>query len=241
MIQATTLSSFYAYVQTEDNRISDPSINSKGITRYLFKFSNDMDGSVQYAYPEQWIYNRYSKFFFTYNITPDVFRGRVNLLPAGYWKYEVYEVTWLIIPASIPTVSSITAPVTEDFIFNPAVSTCGVVQGLVTKGKMFLDELAGTEEVSYIQNAKSVISLTIIDGGGVYAVAPTLTILGGGNFITQATATCTILAGVINTVTITNAGTGYTEEPQVFISNPGVLNPAQIIAEINQSNYIYTG
>ena len=53
--------------------------------------------------------------------------------------------------------------------------------------------------------------------------------------------TCTINgSGAIDTVTITNAGSGYTENPSVTISGTPTA-PAVITAEINQSNYIYTG
>jgi hypothetical protein len=31
---------------------------------------------------------------FTYNATPDVYTGKINFKPAGYYKYEVYEVSW---------------------------------------------------------------------------------------------------------------------------------------------------
>tara|TARA_R110002020_G_scaffold212120_2_gene418567 strand:+ start:13601 stop:14311 length:711 start_codon:yes stop_codon:yes gene_type:complete len=236
MIQTFTQSNFDAFIQTEDNRIQTPA--AAGGTRYLFKFTNDMDGSVQYAYPDQIVENRYSKFSFTYNATPDVFLGRVNLSPAGYWKYEVFEVTWDF----TITMNGSFAPSTEDFVFNPAGVKFGVVQGAVTKGKMYVGELRGTEEVSYIQKAKSVLTLTIVDGGSGYPSAPTLTITGGG-FITQATATCTISGGVVNSVTLLNGGSGYTQNPTVSVSNPlpGATEGAQIIANINESNYIYTG
>ena len=237
MIQALSQTNFNAYLQTEDNRISDPSINTAGMTKYLCKFTNDMDDSVQYAYPDQTIYDRYSKFLFTYNATPDVYLGRVNLSPAGYWKYEVFEVTW----RNSTTLSGASAPATEEFVFNPPGNQLGIVQGLVTKGKLYMGEQTGTEEVSYIQKAKSVLTLTIIDGGVGYPLAPTLTITGGGDYINQASATCTIVGGVITTVTLVNGGNGYTENPTVSISDPGATSPGQIIANINESNYIYTG
>jgi hypothetical protein len=31
---------------------------------------------------------------FKYNATPNIYLGRIDLKPAGYWKYEVYEVSW---------------------------------------------------------------------------------------------------------------------------------------------------
>ena len=237
MIQAFTQTSFDAYIQTEDNKIlQDP---SGGCTKYLFKFTNDMDGSVQYAYPESWIYNRYSRFYFTYNAVPDVYLGRVNLQPAGYWKYEVFQVTWSTCPDP-DGFNSATMPPTEEFIFNPSGAGYGVVQGLVTKGKMFVEEKRGTEEVQYTQNGKSVISLTIVNGGSGYPLAPALTII--GPMITQATATCTIDAfGTIDSVTLVYGGSGYTEIPLVQIAAAGATTPGVIIAEINQSNYIYTG
>ena len=64
MIQAVTQSSFDAYISTEDNRI-DTSVGSDKI-RHLVKFTNDMDKSVQYAYPNNHlIYDRYTKMYFT--------------------------------------------------------------------------------------------------------------------------------------------------------------------------------
>lgn len=237
MIQAITETNLYAIIQTEDNKIvQDP---SGGCTKYLFKFTNDMSGDVQYAYPTDEVYNRYTKFLFTYNVTPNVYFGRVNLKPAGYWKYEVFQVTWGTCPDP-EDFNSATMPPTEEFVFNPPGNGYGVVQGQVTKGKMFVEEKRGTEEVQYIQNANSVISLTIENGGTGYPLAPALTIL--GPMITQATATCTIDAfGTINTVTITYGGSGYTEIPQVQIAAAGATTPGVITAEINQSNYIYTG
>jgi hypothetical protein len=93
MIQAITGTNFKVYIQTEDNRI-DTSV-AKTQIRHLFKFTNDMDKSIVYAYDAgQNIQNRYTEFFFLYNATPDIYLGRVDLKPAGYWKYEVYEVSW---------------------------------------------------------------------------------------------------------------------------------------------------
>lgn len=238
MIHAFTNSNFYAILQTEDNSIHD--VVTPACSKYLFKFTNDMDGSVQYAYPvsgSSTTYERYSKFLFHYNATPDVYNGRVDLKPAGYWKYQVFQVTWDDCPGDF---GSINMPPTEEFVFSPAANNLGVVLGQVTKGKLYVSERAGTEEISYTQKSKQVVSLTIIDGGQGYALAPTLT-LTGGNYINQATATCTINAfGQIDSVTITYAGNGYTEIPSVIIGGTPT-NPAVIVAEINEDNYIYTG
>ena len=146
MIHAVTQSSFNAYLSTEDNRI-DTSVGSDKI-RHLMKFINDMDKSVQYAYSNiHLIYDRYTKMSFSYNLTPDVYTGALNLLPAGYWKYEAYEVSW----TGAVAISAGNAPVTETDVL-PVGPTHGVVQGLVAIGKMYVAEKAGTEEVQYIQN-----------------------------------------------------------------------------------------
>jgi len=148
MIQATTETNFTFYIQTEDNRINTSVATTQ--IRYLFKFTNDLDKSVQYAYPIGFtIYDRYTVGVFSYNTTPNVYIGRVNLLPAGYWKYEVYEVSW--VGAISDPLTSSTAPVTENEVLTPAADTKGVVQGLVTKGKMYVAEKDGTEQVQYTQ------------------------------------------------------------------------------------------
>ena len=145
MIQAITETNLTTYLQTEDNRI-DTSVASDKI-RHLVKFTNDMDKSIQYAYSTvHLIYNRYTKFVFDYNATPDVYTGKVNFLPAGFWKYEVYEVSW----TGAVAISAGNAPVNEDDVL-PVGSTHGVVQGLVTKGKMYVADKSGTAQVQYTQ------------------------------------------------------------------------------------------
>ena len=145
MIQATTESTFYAYLSTEYNRI-DTSVASTQI-RHLVKFINDMDGSVQYAYGSaETIYNRYTKLTFLYNATPNLYEGKTKLIPSGYYKYEVYEVSWI----GAVVVALNTAPASETDVL-PVANTNGVVQGIVTKGKLNLTDLAGTAQVQYTQ------------------------------------------------------------------------------------------
>ena len=70
-------------------------------------------------------------------------------------------------------------------------------------------------------------SLTIPDGGATYS-AGTLSATGGGG--SSFAGTYTVDAGVIKTVTITNAGTGYTSLPTIVPSHAGddnaVITPA---------------
>jgi len=144
MIQAITELSWQAWLSTEDNRI-DTSVTSAHI-RHLIKFTNDMDGSVSYSYPTEIIKSRFTDMTFAYNLTPDMYLGQINLLPAGHWKYEVYEVSWI----DPVTMSLGTAPATETDVLSVS-DTNGVVQGIVTKGILNLTEKTGTEQVQYTQ------------------------------------------------------------------------------------------
>ena len=146
MIQAITETDIKIYVQTEDNRI-DTYVASTQI-RHLFKFTNDLDKSVYYAYAfVENIKARFTEALFVYQLTPNLYAGQINFLPSGYWKYEVYEVSWI----GTVIVSDGFAPATEDDVLTPAANDKGVVQGLVTKGKMNVSEKDGTQQVQYTQ------------------------------------------------------------------------------------------
>jgi hypothetical protein len=146
MIQATTETEIKINVQTEDNRINT-SVASTQI-RHLVKFTNDLDKSVYYAYGvSETIKDRYTNINISYSATPNTYTGLVKLFPAGYYKYEIYEVSWI----GTVTVSSGNAPATENDVLSPVADTKGVVQGLVTKGKMNLSEKDGTQQVQYTQ------------------------------------------------------------------------------------------
>ena len=145
MIQAFTETSFSADLSTEDNRI-DTTV-AKTQIRFLIKFINDLDGGVDYCYPTSTIYERYTHMFINYNAAPDFYAGELKLLPAGHWKYEVYEVSWI----GTVNVAFSNAPATEtDVLF--VDNRNGVVKGIVTKGILNLTEKAGTEQVQYNQH-----------------------------------------------------------------------------------------
>jgi hypothetical protein len=159
MIQAITETGFDPDICTEDNRI-DTSVASTQI-RFLVKFINDFDGSIVYCYPQLslGILPRYTRMFFTYNINPNLYSGTIKLLPAGHWKYEVYEVSWI----GTVVVGFGTAPATETDILAVA-DTNGVVQGIVTKGILNLTEKAKTEQVQYKQYSVAAGTNTIYYG-----------------------------------------------------------------------------
>ena len=230
MIHATQGQNFEAYISTKENRINTSASN----WNHLFKFTNDFNNTTIYSYAAtETIYDRYTKAAFTYSDTPNIFTGAINLNLAGYWKYEVYEVSW---EESI-TLDGQHAPMTELSVL-PVNPLYGVVQGLVEVGKLYVAENTGSEEVQYKQHANYVISLNIDYGGAGYTSPPTITI--GAGSITTATATCTISGGAVNSVTITDKGSGYTSNPVVTLTGGGFTQEAQISANIYETNYIYT-
>tara|TARA_R100001530_G_scaffold59339_1_gene43029 strand:+ start:299 stop:1567 length:1269 start_codon:yes stop_codon:yes gene_type:complete len=146
MIQAIRETPFIAYIETEAKRI-DTSVTSAHI-RHLAKFSNDLDGAVFYAYAKtETINDRYTELGFKYSPTPNMYTGIVDLKPAGYYKYELYEVSWI----GAVDVASGNAPATETDVLTPVADTKGVVQGLVAIGKLYLGEKSGEEEVQYTE------------------------------------------------------------------------------------------
>jgi hypothetical protein len=63
--------------------------------------------------------------------------------------------------------------------------------------------------------ANALSSITVVNGGSGYAVAPSVQIVGGGG--TGATATANVAAGVITGFNVTAPGAGYTSVPEVVI------------------------
>ena len=157
MIQAIRETNFTAYIETKADRI-DTSVATANI-RHLAKFINDLDGAVFYAYATtETINNRYTELEFTYGVV-DVYTGNLKLIPAGYYKYELYEVSWI----GAVSVALNTAPATELDVL-PVANTNGVVQGLVAIGKLYLAEKSGSEEVQYTEYTPPASTNTIYYG-----------------------------------------------------------------------------
>ena len=159
MIQGFTAASIVTDICTEDNRINTTVASTQ--IRFLVKFINDLDGSIAYCYPDlnTGIKPRFTDMTFQYALVPDLFLGQINLLPAGHWKYEVYEVSWI----GTVVISLSTAPANETAVL-PVADTNGVVQGIVTKGILNLTEKAGTEQVQYTQHPEPSGTNTIYYG-----------------------------------------------------------------------------
>ena len=71
---------------------------------------------------------------------------------------------------------------------------------------------------------------TVMSGVG-YSSAPTIAVAAPSSG-TTATATCTISGGVINAITITNAGSGYTTPPAVTLSGGSPSTAAELVATV---------
>ena len=149
MIHATYGSTATFYTTTEEKRI-DTAV-PKAQIRYLFKFTNDLSGSVVYGYGQsQAVNDRYTSVQILHNTTENVYEGKVNFKPNGYWTYEIYEVSW---QGSSVVLGLGTAPINENDVLSPVANTKGVVQGRVELGKLYVSETAGSEEVQYTEHS----------------------------------------------------------------------------------------
>ena len=156
MITGVYGSSIPSYLTLEEKRIHTAVDTSK--VRYLFKFTNDSTKKVKYAYGNKTNHNeRYVKNLFFHDTTENIFTGRIDFKPFGFWYYEVYEVTWLgTVPTlaggtSVGDIETATAPANETQILS-SHSTHGVVQGKVEEGKLYIQETVGSEQIQYTQH-----------------------------------------------------------------------------------------
>ena len=146
MITGVYGSTISSYLTLEEKRIHTTVDASK--VRYLFKFTNDMTGTVKYCYGKKYTTNdRYVKNTFSHNTTEDVFNSRINFKPFGFWKYEVYEVSWI----GTVALAADTAPRTETAVLIVDDDN-GVVKGKVEEGKLYIQETAGSEQIKYTEH-----------------------------------------------------------------------------------------
>ncbi len=148
MIQLNYKDATYTFnVTTEDVRI-DTSVPRTQI-RHLFKFTNDMDGGVKYAYGRsETIRDRYTNIILRHNTTENIVEGSINFLPNGYWKYEVYEVSF---NGAEVVISDTTVPKSETGTASDQSGVYGTIKGCVEIGKLFVTERSGHEQVRYTQ------------------------------------------------------------------------------------------
>ena len=152
MLHITYGSTGTFYVTTEEKRINTSVATSK--IRLLFKFTNDMSKVVKYAYGQSLdhndnirTYQRYTKATVSHNTTENVYTGAVNFKPFGFWKYEIYEVSWI----GTVALTHETAPANENN-FGSIHDLIGVVQGKVEEGKLYVTEPAGSAQIPFTQH-----------------------------------------------------------------------------------------
>ncbi len=81
-----------------------------------------------------------------YNNVSDTHLSRINLIPAGYWKYEIYEVSYEVLNNTYDRNNS---PSTEVDVL-PESAENGIVQGRVDIGKLHVHNVEGSEENEYV-------------------------------------------------------------------------------------------
>jgi hypothetical protein len=143
--------------------------------------------------------------------------GTINGTPIGGTTPSTGTFTTLIGGGSSANYGQLTGGATTKAVeFQTLGSDSNIALVLDSKGTGAIDLAAGSSGVN-ISNGGTVTAITRTAGGTGYTVAPTVTIsaptTAGG---VQATATCTVTAGVVDTAfTITNAGSGYVEQPTI--------------------------
>ena len=146
MITGVYGSTISSYLTLEEKRIHT-AVDASKVT-YLFKFTNDLTKTVKYSYGRKISTNdRYVKNDFLHNTTEDLFAFKINFKPFGFWKYEVYEVTFI----GTVGLTADTAPSTETHILS-VNNDNGVVKGKVEEGKLYIQETAGSEQIKYTQH-----------------------------------------------------------------------------------------
>ena len=149
MIHGTYGSTVDSYLTLEDQRIDTTVV--KANIRYLFKFTNDLTKTVKYCYGKKFVHkDRYVRNAFLHNTTENLLNYEINFKPYGYWKYEVYEVSWI---GSV-SLTEDTAPANETTVL-PVHNSNGVVQGKVEEGKLYVTETVGSEQVSYTEYSEN--------------------------------------------------------------------------------------
>ena len=157
MITGVYGSTITAYLSLEEKRVDTAKVTDK--IEYLFKFTNDMTKTVKYCYGRKTLHkDRYVKCEFLHNTTENVFTHRIDFKPYGFWKYEVYEVSWVV----TATLTASTAPDIETEVLATEDEN-GVVKGKVEEGKVLIKETAGSEQVRYTQHTETTTNYLYTD------------------------------------------------------------------------------
>jgi hypothetical protein len=237
--------SYTSWVEARGSSTSNPGIRSSGTGTLQFDISAQSGGSVRFysaSYTTQQFQISHTASAVNYvQVTGSATNNNVeissqgsdssvsinytaknagghNFRQAGGTNFRVaYSVTS---PVNYPSASGdVSGNVARLFA---AGADTNIALAIQSKGTGAIDLAAGSSGVN-ISNGGTVTAITRTAGGSSYTSAPTVTIsaptTAGG---VQATATCTVTSGSVDaTFTITNAGSGYVEQPTVSFSGGG--------------------
>ena len=97
-----------------------------------------------------------------------------------------------------------------------------------------VESIASANEFGYLTDIRVTGAGT--DGGADYgATPPTVTIYGGGG--SGATATCTVAAGVVDSITLVTPGSGYISAPKILFTTTDTTPTVNAIAVTTISDY----
>jgi len=145
MIHYTLTNTLKLIGTTQESRI-DNSVPTENL-RFLCKFTNEYSGTILYAYAKNVVVKRrFTSMEVDYNAINNTFNSQINLVPAGYWKYEIYEVSY---KQTSSTYDSTNSPKTEVDVLTVSDEN-GVVNGRVDIGKLHVHNVDGNNENEYI-------------------------------------------------------------------------------------------
>ena len=129
---------------TEESRINT-SVDKTNL-KFLVKLTNEYSGKILYAYgTNQTITSRFTKMDLPYHAKSDIYASTINLVPVGYWKYQIFEVSYLSAPNLLDETNT---PKNEVHVL-PVSGEHGIVEGQVDSGKLHVHQTEGVEEVTY--------------------------------------------------------------------------------------------
>ena len=120
-----------------------------------------MTKTVKYCYARKTVglhKDRSVELKFLHNTSEDPFTYKINFKPYGFWKYEIYEVSWI----GSPSFSAATAPDIETEVLSVADAN-GVVQGKVEEGKLLIKETSDAEQVRYTHHTETTTNYLYTD------------------------------------------------------------------------------
>tara|TARA_R100000541_G_scaffold44796_1_gene51843 strand:- start:1616 stop:2314 length:699 start_codon:yes stop_codon:yes gene_type:complete len=145
MIHYTLTNTLNLIGTTEESRFNNEVLNEN--LRFLVKFTSEFSGKILYAYTKNNVIKpRFTKMQVDYSTVNNVFDSTINLTPAGYWKYEIFEVSYVAPPLIL---NETNAPRTEVEVLSES-GEHGIVQGRVDIGKLHVHNEEGNEENEYI-------------------------------------------------------------------------------------------